>query len=477
MQTSVETLERPASGTQRQRVAVLGLGFVGAANAIAIASARGANGAPRFEVVGVELPTPWGQERAGALNEGRFPFATTDEELVRVAGESREAGNLGGVTSPEALGDAEVVVVDIGLDLELESKKGEEPQFARAPFEAAIRTVGDNADPEALILLESTVPPGTCEKIVMPILRERFAARGATAEPKLAYCYERVMPGSQYLQSVRNIWRVYAGATPAVADEAEAFLSAFIDVSAKPLTRLESLRAAEMAKVLENTYRAVNIALIDEWERFARAIDIDLYGVLDAIRVRPTHNNIRFPGLGVGGYCLSKDPMFGPASAREIWGLEGLKFPLSTAGVRINDAMPTASADLLEQVLGGLSGKRVLLLGAAYRQDVGDTRLSPSATLAQDLLARGAVVAVADPMVDEFPEADVPLHGELPDASGFDAVALCVPHTAWRGLDLAGWAGAARPAIVDTNGMLDAGKLAALKAAGFTVAAIGRGTI
>jgi len=471
MQSSVET---PAP-TGRKRVAVLGLGFVGAANAIAIASARGADGAPIYDVTGVEQATSWGHERSAALNEGRFPFATTDDELVRVAGETVAAGNLRGVTSPEAMRDAEVVVVDVGLDLD---EKGDRPTFKRAPFEAAIRVVGDHANPDALILLESTVPPGTCEKIVLPILQERFAARGVATQPKLAYCYERVMPGGQYLQSVRAIWRVYAGLTPAVADQAEAFLSSFIDTASKPLTRLDSLRAAETAKVLENTYRAVNIALIDEWERFARAVDIDLFQVLDAIRVRPTHDNIRFPGLGVGGYCLSKDPMFGAAAAREIWGREDLTFPLSMAGVHINDAMPTASADLIADLFGGeLKGRRILLLGASYRQDVGDTRLSPSATLASELLRRGATVAAADPMVDEFPEADVPLHRELPSADDFDAVALCVPHTAWRGLDLAEWAGEARPAVVDTNGVLKPAALHALKDRGFRVAAIGRGTL
>lgn len=451
------------------RVAVLGLGFVGAANAVAVALGG-------HDVVGVDLPTPEGQARIDAVNAGRFPFATTDTELEAAAARVFQEGRLRATSDAAALDDAEVIVVDIGLDLD---GKGGRPSFRRAPFEAAITTVGDHAAPDALILLESTVPPGTCERIVGPLLKARFAARGlAGAEPRLAYCYERVMPGTRYLRSITDIWRVYAGATPEVADAAEAFLSSFIDTAAKPLTRLDSLRAAETAKVLENTYRAVNIALIDEWERFARAIDVDLFQVLEAIRVRPTHADIRYPGLGVGGYCLSKDPLFGPASAREIWGREDLTFPLSTAGVGINDAMPEASAELIADTLGGgLRGRRVLLLGASYRQDVGDTRLSPTATLANLLLARGATVAAADPLVDAFPEADVPLHRDLPDAQGFDAVALCVAHTAWRGFDLAAWAGAARPVIVDCNGVLSREWLERLSGAGFRVAAIGRGDL
>ena len=103
-------------------------------------------------------------------------------------------------------------------------------------------------------------------------------------------------------------------------------------------------------------------------------ISIDLFEVLDAIRIRPTHSNIRYPGLGVGGYCLTKDPMFGAASAREIFGFDDLKFPLSLASVKINNAMPFVSVDAIERRLDGrIKDQRVLILGASYREDIGDT--------------------------------------------------------------------------------------------------------
>jgi nucleotide sugar dehydrogenase len=230
----------------------------------------------------------------------------------------------------------------------------------------------------------------------------------------------------------------------------------------------------EIAKVLENTFRAVNIALIDEWEKFARRIDVDLFEVLEAIRVRPTHQNIRYPGLGVGGYCLSKDPMFGAASAQGIFGLAGFEFPLSTAAVTINDRMPAATVALLEETFAGaLAGKRVLILGASYREDVGDTRHSPSLTLARMLADKEATVAIADPLVEA--DIGVPLHRDLPDARGFDAVILAVGHKQYRAIDLAAWNGAERPVILDANGVLSRQQLASLRQAGFKVAAIGRG--
>ena len=456
----------------RKIVCVQGLGFVGAANAIAIATARDGAGNPLYNVIGVDLPTESGRERAAALNQGAFPFATTDAALVDAARSARVAGNLIAVTDAQVFGEADIIVVEIGLDIE---DKAVSPKVDLPPFRAAIGTVGDHMKPDALILLESTVPPGTTERIVAPLLRERLAVRSLPTQAlKLAYCYERVMPGDAYLASIVNMWRVYAGMTVEAADAAEAFLSSFIDTAKRPLTRLESIRAVETAKVLENTFRAVNIALIDEWEKFARRIDVDLFEVLKAIRIRPTHQNIRYPGLGVGGNCLSKDPMFGSTSARDIFGFADFDFPLSTAAVAINSAMPAATVALLEETFpDGLAGKRVLILGASYREDVGDTRHSPSITLAEMLAEKQAVVAFVDPLVDA--EIGAPLYRDLPDDRGFDAVILAVGHKPYRAIDLAAWSGAERPFVLDANGVLSRQQLQSLRDAGFKVAAIGRG--
>jgi UDP-N-acetyl-D-glucosamine dehydrogenase len=456
----------------RKIVCVQGLGFVGAANAIAIASARDGAGNPLYTVIGVDLPTDSGRERAAALNQGAFPFATTDAALVAAAQSAWAAGNLVAVTDASVFAEADIIVVEIGLDIEDKTPKVDLP-----PFRAAIGTVGDHMKPDALILLESTVPPGTTERIVAPLFRERLAARSLpTHALKLAYCYERVMPGDGYLASIVDMWRVYAGMTVEAADAAEAFLSSFIGTGKRPLTRLDSIRAVETAKVLENTFRAVNIALIDEWEKFARRIDVDLFEVLKAIRVRPTHQNIRYPGLGVGGNCLSKDPMFGSTSAQDIFGFADFDFPLSTAAVAINSGMPKATVALLEEMFpDSLAGKRVLILGASYRDGVGDTRHSPSITLAGMLAEKRATVAFADPLVDVA--IGVPLHRDLPDARGFDAVIFAVGHKQYRAIDLAAWSGAQRPVVLDANGVLSRQQLQSLRDAGFKVAAIGRGRL
>jgi nucleotide sugar dehydrogenase len=329
------------------------------------------------------------------------------------------------------------------------------------------------------VLLESTLPPGVGEQIAAPALRAGLEARGLSGVGLLlAYCYERVMPGEQYLASITDIWRVYAGLTPEAADHAERFLSSFTDVRSKPLKRLANIRSAELAKVLENTYRAVNIALIDEWERFARRAKIDLFEVLEAIRVRPTRNNIRYPGLGVGGYCLTKDPMFGTASAREIFGFEGLEFPLSLASLEINDEMPVASIDAIERMLrGGLKNRRVLVLGASYRQDIGDARASPSVTLGAALRDCGAKVEFTDPLVDRLDGVGAPLRRELPPARQYDVVIFAVAHREFRRLDVLDWLAGARPLVFDANGVLTRATITKLQAAGVPVGAIGRGDI
>ena len=156
---------------------------------------------------------------------------------------------------------------------------------------------------------------------------------------------------------------------------------------------------------------------------------MDLFEVIDAIRMRPTHSNMRQPGFGVGGYCLTKDPYFAPLAAKEIFGLEGMEFPFSTKAVQVNNAMPLVSLNKIETLLGGsLKGKKLLILGVSYRQDVGDTRYSPTEIFVKEAKRRGASVVCQDPLVDRWPEMDMPVLKEIPPFTGYDAVVFTVQH-------------------------------------------------
>lgn len=455
-----------------QRVCVQGLGFVGAAMAAAIAQARDEEGQACFDVIGVDLPTPLGQERVSALNAGRFPFETADNDLVAAVAAGHAAGNLRATTDPEVYATADVIVVDVHLDV---ATGGDRPRIAMEGFVAAIDTLGKVIRPDALVLIETTVPPGTTRLVAKPRLEAQLEARGLPADQlRVAHAYERVMPGADYLASIVSFWRVYAGVDQPSAEAAEAFLSKVIDIERFPLTRLDDTTASETAKVLENSYRAVTIAFMEEWGRFAEAVGIDLYPVIDAIRVRPTHNNIRQPGFGVGGYCLTKDPLFPGLAAKELWNLD-IDFPFSKEAVRVNAQMPLVTLQRLHEQLGGLADKRILLLGISYRQDVADTRYSPSEPFYREARERGAEVVAHDPLVRHWEELGVDVPDALPPAEGFDAVVFAVPHRAYVNLDVDAWLGAANPLVFDANRVLSPAQLEQLRTRGGRFASIGRG--
>ncbi len=462
----------------RPVVCVQGLGFVGAAMAIAVAHARDAAGEPAFDVVGVEIDTPDGRAKVEAINAGRLPMAVADEKLAAALTEACAAGNLTATTDEMAYTQASVTVVDVPVDLVPGDGNGEPPAADFAVLRAAISTLGRHMPAGALVIVETTVPPGTTERVVAPEIGRELAARGLPEDALLlAHSYERVMPGEEYLESLVSYWRCYAGTTPEAADACERFLSQVIDVSAYPLTRLHSTTASEMGKVLENSYRATTIALMEEWGRLAESIGVDLFQVIRAIRHRPTHSNMRQPGFGVGGYCLTKDPLFGAVAARQLFGDGELGFPLSARAVELNKVMPLVSLDKAQAMLGGsLEGRRILLMGVSYRPGVADTRHSPSATFVRAALERGAEVVCHDPLVTDWPELGVEVHTELPDPAGFDAVVFAVANADYARLDLVAWLGDDRPAVLDGNDVLAEAQREGLRAHGVPVASIGRGT-
>lgn len=459
--------------TERQTVAVQGLGFVGAAMAIAVASALDEEGAARYDVVGVDLDDPAGQARVEAINAGRFPFETTDGSLVAALAAARDRGNLRAGTDPAVYSAASVIVIDVPLDIDW---RAEQPALRLRGFEAAIRTVGRHVSPGSLVLVETTVPPGTTERIVVPLLEEELHTRGLDPDSvHVAHSYERVMPGADYFASIVHYWRVYAGHTEAAAEAAERFLATVIDTEHYPLTRVGTTTASETAKVMENTFRATTIALMDEWGRFAESVGVDLFEVVDAIRMRPTHANMRTPGFGVGGYCLTKDPLFAKLAASELWN-QPMEFPFSTAAVRTNDDSPRRILDRLAELLGGsLKGRRVLLLGISYRQDVGDTRYSPSETFVHAALDAGAEVVAHDPLIRHWDELGWDTPAEIPAPAGFDAVVFAVPHAEYRNLDVMAWLDGSRPVIYDGFDVLGDAQRRELSAAGCQVHSIGRG--
>ena len=248
------------------------------------------------------------------------PIKSTDKSLDEVYKLGHKRGNLLATYDSYAYSVADVIVIDIHLDI-FKSELGDTSSytFTYDHFKRALLQIAQECKEDALIIIETTVPPGTTEKVAYPIFKDVFIERGLNIENlKLAHSYERVMPGPDYLDSITNFFRVYSGINKNSKDETRKFLSSFINTQDFPLSELDNPTSSEMAKVLENSFRAMNIAFISEWSRFAEISGVDLYEVVDAIRVRPTHKNIMWPGFGVGGYCLTKDSLLADWSMKNL---------------------------------------------------------------------------------------------------------------------------------------------------------------
>lgn len=487
---TLERLEAAAAewrGAGREVVVVQGLGFVGAAVAAAVASARDDRQRPRYLVIGVDLPSPAGLEKIAAISAGASPIVASDPELARATRLAvQEEKNLIASWDERALGLGDIIIVDVPLDAELTGARagvhgsGDDIRVGIGAFEQAIRSIGREMRADALVLVETTVPVGVCERVVMPILREERGRRGIDAPVQLAHAYERVTPGPNYLASIRKCFRVFSGVNAQSRDRARVFLSAIVDTENFPLHELADTDSSELAKLLENSYRAVNIALIHEWTLLAEKIGIDLFAVIDAIRRRRgTHDNMRVPGFGVGGYCLTKDSLLAQWSAdRFFGGTVGLDLTLQA--LDINRAMPLHAFDLAQELAGAkLMGAKIAVLGASYLPDVADARNSPTATLVDALLNAGAKPVVHDPVLGHwFERPDIALSPDLAATlAGASGVVLAVAHGAYGKLSARDWIDAtqADTFLIDANNVLSDDLATALHQAGRRLLGVGKG--
>jgi nucleotide sugar dehydrogenase len=405
--------------------------------------------------------------------------------LTQVLRSAASDGALHGTTDIGTLRHADHIVCCFNIDLHRAADQTEQLEMDTAAAAEILRGVGRHLAPHALVVLESTVPLGMCETLLYPALCEGVRDQGrdpVAHPPRFAFCYERVMPGPGYLDSVNNFWRSYAGIDERSADHAERFLSTYVNTKQYPLWRHKSLRAAEMAKLMENAYRATNIAFIEEWAILAERAGVDLFDVVNSIRVRKgTHDNMMFPGLGVGGYCVTKDALLAAYGAAEILGIDA-ELPFSRRAILTNERMPLRAVEMLRAGLGGaLAGKSVALLGVTYRPGVADNRSSPAEIVARALAAEGAFATAFDPLAVEWREMpEVPLLSDLEEAlRAKDGVIVCLPDRSYQ-KELAGLLiECMRPGSV----LVDAWNLVAedvalpLAAKGVRVCVYGRGDI
>ena len=473
---NIESFLRKNEG--KKVVVVQGLGFVGAVMSLVCANAL----TEEYAVIGVDLANENTYWKIKSINDGIFPLIADDPKIADFFQKAQQKGNLLATYDSAVYKYADVVIVDINLDVQKQShKKGGLKDFDvnLNGFKAAIQSVGRNCRDDVLVLVETTVPPGTCDKVVKPIIEEELVKRELTLKNyRLGHSYERVMPGPQYIDSIREFPRVYAGVNKTSADAVEEFLKTIIDISKCEITRLEHTNATEMAKVLENSYRAMNIAFAVEWSRFAEEAGVDLYAMVNAIRARPTHANLMYPGIGVGGYCLTKDPLLASWARKNHFGSTS-DLEMSINGVSVNDQMPKFAFDRLVQVFGDVSDKKVTFLGVSYRGDVGDTRFTPVEPLVEMVRKAGAGIVLHDPFVSYWEEQKCNVESDLNAVldSTTDLIVVSAGHSQYKLESTIDKLMALNQVLIyDTIGLFDKAQLLILQSK-HKVSVLGRGDL
>ncbi len=499
-------------GKGREIVVVMGLGFVGAVMAGVIADSvdRKTGRSMKF-VIGMQRPSPRSFWKIPWMQRGTAPVEAEDPEVAPMIDRCvNEKKTLTATFTYDVLSLADVVVVDVQCDYQKDTL-GDVVQGKAdiGALEEALRIIGEKIGPDCMVLIETTVPPGTTEYVAYPIVRKAFERRGLKGrEPLIAHSFERVMPGREYVSSIRDFWRVCSGINEESKKRVVRFLSEVLNVEKFPLTLLDRPIESETCKIVENSYRATILAYLHEWSLFSERNGIDLIKVLKAIKVRPTHSNIIFPGPGIGGYCLPKDGGLGLWSYQTLMGFEDDIFRITPMAININDTRSLHAAQLVRDALRNM-GKivaacKVALLGASYREDVGDTRYSGSEIIVRKLAEMGADVSVHDPYVKHWWEfekqetypapghswsrffrnqeklTELRIQENLADClKDADAVVLAVRHESYLKLepeDIVAMTG--RPvAVVDCFGILDDDRIQRYFELGCEVKGLGRGHV
>jgi len=494
----------------REIVVVMGVGFVGAVMAAIVADTVDKKGKPSKFVIGMQRPSARSFWKIPLLNRGVSPVKAEDPEVDPMIERCvKEKKTLMATYTYDVLKLADVVVVDVQCDyIKEELGNVRAGQTDMAALEASLAVIAEHIPAEALVLIETTVAPGTTEQVAYPIMKKAFNKRGIKTDPLLAHSYERVMPGRNYVASIRDFWRVCSGINDEAKKRVVKFLTEVLNTEKFPLTVMDRPIESETAKIVENSYRATILAFLDEWSLFAERNGVDLIKVIKAIKMRPTHSNMIFPGPGIGGYCLPKDGGLGVWAYKHILGFEDDIFRITPMAIDINDTrglhVGQLTRDALRNMGKPIAASDVLVLGAAYREDVGDTRYSGSEIVIRKLAEMGAEIRVHDPYVEhwwEFEQQDTyPAEGQskaqffrnqeklkeirieqnLNKAlRGAEAVILAVPHAAYLDLDpdkVVKTIG--QPAaIIDCFGILTDDKIRRYFQLGCEVKGLGRGHI
>lgn len=403
------------------QVTVIGLGYVGLPLALAFAEAG-------LETHGLEVSA----ERVDALRRGKSYIGDVSDEQVQ-----RALSRFIPTTDPTVLSQTDAAIICVPTPL----RKTREPDISY--IIAAAEQVARHAHPDMLVILESTTYPGTTEEVLKPMLEERGLKVGR--EIFLAFSPERLDPGNRHF-TIRNTPKVVGGITPACTARAVALYQRIID----RVIPVSSAMTAELVKLLENTYRIINIGLANEMALLCRRMGVDVWEVIEAASSKPFGFMPFYPGPGIGGHCIGVDPLY------LSWKAKSFNFTTRFIELadEVNRRMPEYVVNLIAEVLNDhgkpLRGSRILLLGVTYKKDVADTRESPALEVMELLERRGARLWYHDPFVPELLNQGRLLRSVELTEPLFDQIDCCVilaDHSQydWR------WIVEHAPLVVDTR--------------------------
>ena len=353
---------------------VIGLGYVGLPLAVEKAKAG-------FSTIGVDIL----QDRVDQVNQGHNyigDVVTADlEEIVR-------SGRLVATTDYAELAEADTICLCVPTPLD----KHQQPDTSC--IEQSVKALLPYIHEDMLIVLESTTYPGCTEELIKPMIEQTGLVCGR--DIYLAFSPERVDPGNDKFKT-RNTPKVVGGVTQACTEVAAALYEAILEA---PIHRVSSPAVAEMEKILENSYRNINIGLVNELAQLCHKMNINVWEVIDTAATKPYGFQAFYPGPGLGGHCIPLDPYYLSWKAREY----GFHTSMIEASMMINDGMPEYTAYRAIKILNraqarAVNGSRILILGVAYKQDISDVRESPALRVIDQLEERGAEVRFFDPYI------------------------------------------------------------------------------
>ena len=353
------------------KITVVGQGYVGLPLAIAAVNAG-------YTVYGLDI----NEEKINSLMNGISIIEDLTNDVLK---ESMNSKRYLPTTDIGVVADSGIILICVPTPLSPDHK----PDLAA--LTSAITTVGKNLKAGTLVIVESTIEPGTCRNILLPILIKESGLKASDFE--LVYSPERIDPTNK-TWSINNTPKLVAGLTDSAANMAEVFYGKFVSI----ITKCSSLEIAETAKLLENSFRLVNISFINELAIFCQKIGVDISEVISAAATKPYGFMPFYPSVGVGGHCIPVDPIY-LAHASQTVGATSRFIELAD---QINQEMPGYFVGRAEEKLGGLKNKSVLVVGVSYKPNVADVRETPVEVLIVGLKQKGAQVAWHDDLVEEW---------------------------------------------------------------------------